>query len=124
LRVGLHAAGHLDRPYPPTGEPRTPAEQGMRRAADGVGAIGAILASHMHPGRAPRTPKGRRSGPAAACPRHWPTSRGSPRSLLAVEAKLPAWLGRAEAAGVDRFGQVPRRRGGRPKTGCGLSRTR
>ncbi|MEV1073866.1 hypothetical protein [Micromonospora parva] len=59
LYVGLQAAAIVDRSYPPSpavvvaGPARS-----LRRAADAIGVIGDILASHVPPGQTPRTPEG------------------------------------------------------------------
>ncbi|MEW2386003.1 hypothetical protein AB0873_28475 [Micromonospora sp. NPDC047707] len=57
--VGLRAAAIVDRQFPSTPAiVRTEPARSLRRAADAIGVIGDILASHVPPGRGPRTPEG------------------------------------------------------------------
>ncbi|MFF5217827.1 hypothetical protein [Micromonospora sp. NPDC000442] len=59
LYVGLRVAGIVERQFPPPPAPVTaePARS-LHRAADAVGVIADIFASHVPPGQRPRTPEG------------------------------------------------------------------
>ncbi|WP_147427295.1 hypothetical protein [Micromonospora globbae] len=57
--VGLRAAAIVDRQFPSAPDAvNTEPARSLRRATDAVGVIGDILASHVPPGRGPRTPEG------------------------------------------------------------------
>ncbi|SCF29088.1 hypothetical protein GA0074696_4135 [Micromonospora purpureochromogenes] len=57
--VGLRAAAIVDRRFPPASiAVSTEPARSLRRAADAVGVMGDILASHVPPGRGPCTPEG------------------------------------------------------------------
>ncbi|GGM22577.1 hypothetical protein ACFFX1_11040 [Dactylosporangium sucinum] len=105
MRVGLYAATVIDGPpYPPADAPRTPVDQAMRRVADAVGVAGDIIASHIQPGQRPRTPEGvaiRAGGGVRAA---LADVGRLTRQLLAVDAKLPGWLRRADPHDLGRFG--------------------
>lgn len=57
--VGIRAAAIVDRRFPPASVAvSTEPARSLRRAADAVGVMGDILASHVPPGRGPCTPEG------------------------------------------------------------------
>ncbi|XVU24185.1 hypothetical protein ACQPZJ_44305 [Actinoplanes sp. CA-054009] len=58
LYAGLQAAALADHHYPSSPASGSTEGASLRRAADAVGVIGDILASHVTPGQRPRTPEG------------------------------------------------------------------
>jgi hypothetical protein len=92
LFAGLRGAAHLGPEYPLPSAELSAAAGRMQRAADAIGVIGDILASHVTPTGRPRTLEGRQ-----ICARGGVTSALAGVAQLTVEAigvdrQLPGWL--------------------------------
>lgn len=107
LHVGLYAATVLDgRAYPAAAAPRTQVETQLRIAADAIGVVGDILATHIPPGQRPRTQEGvaiRAGGGVRAA---LADVARLTRDALDLDGKLPAWLTRADPHELQRFDPV------------------
>ena len=104
LYVGLRAATVVERRYPSaSGAITTEPARSLRRAADAIGVMNDILASHVPPGHRPRTPEGiaiRAGGGVQAV-------LGDVAELTAsavlIDSRLPAWLARADGSLAEMY---------------------
>ncbi|MFD6608639.1 hypothetical protein ACFWD1_07095 [Micromonospora chalcea] len=91
--AGLRAAALVDRQFPPpaslvSGGPA----RSLRRAADAVGVIGDILASHVPPGQRPSTPEGFAIRRGGGVPSGLADIARLTSSLVVLDMALPGWL--------------------------------
>ncbi|MFI7080922.1 hypothetical protein ACIBO1_26820 [Micromonospora sp. NPDC049903] len=96
--VGLLGAATMEQ-YPPAPPITTGPARSLRRAADAVGVMGDIIASHIPLGQRPKTPEGAaiRAGGGVQG-----TLSGLARittEATLMDARLPSWLSRNELAG-------------------------
>ncbi|MGW0239868.1 hypothetical protein [Micromonospora chalcea] len=93
LYVGLRAATIVERQFPASTAPVTaePARS-LHRAADAVGVIGDILASHVPPGQGPRTPEGLAIRAGGGVQSGIADVARLTSRLVMVDLALPGWL--------------------------------
>ncbi|MBO4140185.1 hypothetical protein J5U46_08525 [Micromonospora tulbaghiae] len=93
LYVGLRAATIVERKFPPSPN-RVTAEpaRSLHRAADAVGVIADILASHVPPGQGPRTPEGLAIRAGGGVQAGIADIARLTSILVMVDLALPRWL--------------------------------
>ncbi|MET8042527.1 hypothetical protein ABZU25_16925 [Micromonospora sp. NPDC005215] len=93
LYVGLQAAAVVDRQFPPTPAAVVagPARS-LRRAADAIGVIGDILASHVPPGQTPRTPEGLAVRAGGGVQSGLADIARLTSAAIMIDIALPGWL--------------------------------
>ncbi|MBQ1028941.1 hypothetical protein KBX26_02825 [Micromonospora sp. C97] len=93
LYVGLQGAAVLDRSYPPSPAAVVagPARS-LRRAADAIGVIGDILASHVPPGQTPRTPEGLAIRAGGGVQSGLADIARLTSAAIMIDIALPGWL--------------------------------
>ncbi|MFF0097717.1 hypothetical protein ACFYO8_00155 [Micromonospora sp. NPDC005257] len=120
--AGLQAATLIDRQFPPSRSAATagPART-LRRAADAIGVIGDILASHVPPGQRPPTPEGFAIRQGGGVPSGLADVARLTSSLVVLDMALPAWLDHGPAHLIEIYRPVAE--AARWTANSGLSRT-
>ncbi|MEU8284131.1 hypothetical protein AB0C01_07310 [Micromonospora sp. NPDC048905] len=93
LYVGLQAAAVIDRQFPASSAAVVagPARW-LRRAADAIGVIGDILASHVPPGQTPRTPEGLAVRAGGGVQSGLADIARLTSAAIMIDVALPGWL--------------------------------
>jgi hypothetical protein len=94
LYVGLQAAALVDQQYPPSPANAGSASISLRQAADAIGVIGDILASHVAPHERPRTPEGAAIRAGGGVQAALADVARLTIAALTVDNRLPTWLNR------------------------------
>ncbi|MFI7511581.1 hypothetical protein ACIBSS_32710 [Micromonospora aurantiaca] len=97
--VGLRAAAVVDRRLPPAPAIVSGAAQPMRRAADAVGVMGDIIASHLTPGWHPDTLEGAAIRAGGGVHGGLGDIARLALAALRLDGRLPAWLDRGDLLG-------------------------
>lgn len=95
LYGGLRGAGLLKQEFPPAPAEVGEAASRLRRAADAIGVIGDILASHVTPFRRPQTQEGLQIRARGGVAGGLADVGGLVIEAIAVDRRLPDWLGGA-----------------------------